>query len=189
MMFIPIDKNGFWAKRSAPASSLEKTAGIFNQIRGNTIIEVGSGLHGEENGNSILVWAKRTTARRIIAIDTEQKTIDEVIQATSQYPNVETVVGDGIQYLRDFDSKIDLLYLDFWSDDIEQGFPGTGRAEAHREAYNAARDKLNSQSMILIDDTDHIDPWKHTYIVTDARKDGFVVLYVGRQTLLMRYQT
>jgi hypothetical protein len=188
-MFIPIDKNGFWANRSTPASSLEKTAGIFNKIRGNTIIEVGSGLQGEQNGNSILVWAEKTTARRIIAIDTDQKIIDEVIQATSQYPNVETVAGDGIKYLRDFDSKIDLLYLDFWSDDIEQGLWGTGRAEAHREAYNAARDKLNRQSMILIDDTDHIDPWKQTYIVTDARMDGFDVLFVGRQTLLMRHRS
>ena len=187
-MFIPIDKNGFWANRSTPASSLEKTAGIFNQIRGESIIEIGSGLQGELNGNSILVWAQKTTAKRIITIDTDQKMIDQVIDATKQYPNVEPVVGDGIQYLRDFDSKIDLLYLDFWSDEVEQGFPGTGRAEAHRKAYNAARDKLNRQSLILIDDTDHVDPWKQTHIVTDARKDGFVVLYVGRQTLLMRQQ-
>ena len=188
-MFIPIDKNGFWADRSTPASSLEKTAGIFNQIRGETIIEVGSGLQGELNGNSILVWAQKTTAKRIIAIDTEQEIIDQVINATSQYPNVETVVGDGIEYLQQFESKIELLYLDFWSDEIEHGFPGTGRAEAHRKAYNAARDKLNRRSMILIDDTDHIDPWKQTYIVTDARKDGFAVLYVGRQTLLARNLT
>jgi trans-aconitate methyltransferase len=188
-MLIPIDSNGFWANRSTPAESLEKTAGIFNRIRGETIVEIGSGLQGELNGNSILVWAQKTTAKRIITVDTDQKMIDQVMDATSQYPNVETVVGDGIQYLQQFRSKIDLLYLDFWSDEVEHGLPGTGRAEAHRKAYSAARDKLNSRSMILIDDTDHIDPWKHTYIVTDARKDGFVVLYVGRQTLLARNLT
>ena len=93
-MFIPIDKNGFWANRSTPASSLEKTAGIFNQIRGESIIEIGSGLQGELNGNSILVWAQKTTAKRIITIDTDQKMIDQVIDATKQYPNVEPVVGD-----------------------------------------------------------------------------------------------
>jgi hypothetical protein len=41
-------------------------------------------------------------------------------------------------------------------------------------------------SLILIDDTDHIDPWKQTLIVPEARRDGFDVIYVGRQTLLKR---
>lgn len=185
-MFIEIAKNGFWANRSAPAPSLEKTAELFNQIQGETIIEVGSGLHGELSGNSILIWANKTTAKRIIALDTEQKRVDEVRFATSQHPNVEAIAVDGIQYLREFQSKIDLLYLDFWADDPEEVFPGTGRAEAYREAYDAARDNLNRRSLILIDDTDHLDPWKQTHIVYDARRDGFSVLYVGRQTLLMR---
>ncbi|MEE8428153.1 MAG: hypothetical protein V3S33_01445 [Gammaproteobacteria bacterium] len=57
-MFIPIDKNGFWANRSAPTQSLENTAKLFNQIQGETIIEVGSGLHGELSGNSILIELK-----------------------------------------------------------------------------------------------------------------------------------
>ena len=185
-MFIPIDKNGFWVNRSVPTPSLEKAAGLFNQIRGETIVEIGSGLHGESSGNSILTWTQRTKANRIIAVDTEQKRIDEVINATARYSNVETVVGDGINYLKDFKSKIDLLYLDFWVGDREHEFPGTGRAEAYREAYRAAKDKLNSKSLILIDDTDHVDPWKQTHIVYEARTDGFTVLYVGRQTLLMR---
>ena len=185
-MFIPIDNNGFWVNRSVPTPSLEKTAELFNQMRGETIIEIGSGLHGESSGNSILTWTQRTKANRIIAVDTEQKRIDEVINATAQYSNVETVVGDGINYLKDFKSKIDLLYLDFWVGDAEDVFPGTGRAEAYREAYRAAKDKLNGKSLILIDDTDHVDPWKQTHIVYEARTDGFTVLYVGRQTLLMR---
>ena len=117
-MIIPIDKNGFWANRSTPALSLERTAGIFNRIRGETIIEIGSGLQGELNGNSILVWAQKTTAKQIITVDTDQKMIDQVINATSQYSNVATVVGDGMQYLQQFGSKIDLLNLDFWSDEI-----------------------------------------------------------------------
>ena len=62
-------------------------------------------------------------------------------------------------YLRDFESKIDLLYLDPWVGDADDVFPGTGRAEAYREANMAAKDKLIGQSLILIDDTDHIEPW------------------------------
>jgi len=40
--------------------------------------------------------------------------------------------------------------------------------------------------MILIDDTDHISPWKHTLIVPQAMIDGYKLIYIGRQTLLVR---
>jgi hypothetical protein len=131
----------------------------------------------------------KETARlfnQINAVDLDETRIREVKQATSQYPNVEAVVAEGVRYLADFSFTIDLLYLDFWTPDPEGTLPGTGRAEAYRNAFAAARDKLGDRSLILIDDTDHIHPWKHTYIIPDARKDAFDVRFVGRQTLLMR---
>jgi len=50
---IPIAADGFWRYRSGPGRSLRKAAGLFNEIRGETIIEVGSGLHGRLAGNSM----------------------------------------------------------------------------------------------------------------------------------------
>jgi len=185
-MLILIGSNGFWQPRAAPTRSLRETARLFNQIDGQTIIEVGSGIHGRLAGDSVLTWAKRTRAKRIIAVDLDETRIREVKEATSEYPNVEAIVAEGVRYLTDFSSTIDLLYLDFWTPDPEGALPGTGRAEAYRNAFAAARDKLNRRSLILIDDTDHIHPWKHTHIVPDARKEGFVVRFVGRQTLLTR---
>ena len=185
-MFIPIASNGFWQPRDAPTASLRETARLFNQINGQTIIEIGSGIHGRLAGDSVLTWAKKTRAKRIIAIDLDEAQIREVKEATSKYPNVEAIVAEGVRYLADFSSTIDLLYLDFWTPDPEGALPGTGRAEAYRNAFAAARDKLSRRSLILIDDTDHIHPWKHTHIVPDARKEGFVVRFVGRQTLLTR---
>jgi len=188
--FIPVDENGFWKGRSSPYRSLKKAAMLFNQMNGKIIIEIGTGLHGKMAGDSILVWSKKTSAKRIVAIDLEQERINEVKRAISKYfnesSNVEAIVGDGIEYLKQFPSKIDLLYLDFWVPDLEDAIPGTGRAEAYREAYNAAKYKMNIHSMVLIDDTDHVHPWKHTLIIPEARKDGYVVLYTGRQTLLKR---
>ena len=184
--FIPIDKSGFWLFRSAPTRSLNNAAALFNQIQGKTIIEIGTGIHGEISGNSMLVWTRKTSAKRIIAIDLEKKRLDEVRSATQKNPNVELILANGINYLQHFSEKIDLLYLDFWVADNAGAPPGSGRAEAYKEAYIAAKDKMNKNSMILIDDTDHIHPWKHTYIVPLARQDGFEVLYTGRQTLLKR---
>jgi hypothetical protein len=185
-MLIPIGSNGFWQPRAEPTPSLRETARLFNQINGQTIIEVGSGIHGRLAGDSVLTWAKRTRAKRIIAVDLDEMRIREVKEATRQYPNVEAIVAEGVRYLTDFSSTIDLLYLDFWTPDPGGALPGPGRAEAYRNAFAAAREKFNRRSLILIDDTDHIHPWKHTYIVPDARKEGFVVRFVGRQTLLTR---
>lgn len=134
----------------------------------------------------MLVWPKKTAAKRIIAIDLEQERLNEVRAVASKYSSVELVLADGIEYLKQFSAKIDLLYLDFWTPDPHGEIPGTGRSEAYRAAFDAAKDKMSTHSMILIDDTDHIHPWKHTHIIPLARAHGYKVLYVGRQTLLKR---
>ena len=185
-MLIRIGSNGFWARRESPAESLKETARVFNEINGRVIVEIGSGVHGKLAGNSVLTWAKKTRAERIVSVDLDPKQIDDVKKATTKFKNVEAIVGDGLKYLADFSSTIDLLYLDFWVADSEGALPGTGRAEAYRKAFTAAKPKLAQRSLILIDDTDHIHPWKHTLIVPDARQEGFRVIFVGRQTLLMR---
>jgi predicted O-methyltransferase YrrM len=185
-MLIRIGKNGFWERRDSPSQSLEETARIFNQFNGEIIVEIGSGVHGRLAGNSVLTWAKKTRAKRIITVDLDPKQIEDVKKATTKYKNVEPIVADGLKYLADFPATIDLLYLDFWVPDPDGALPGTGRAEAYRAAFAAAKTKLAERALILIDDTDHVHPWKHTLIVPDARKEGFVVVFVGRQTLLMR---
>jgi predicted O-methyltransferase YrrM len=165
---------------------LHEAAALFDRIRGEIIIEVGTGMHGEMAGNSMLVWIERTRAKRIIAIDLDQERLDEVKAATRRYSHVELVMADGIEYLKSFPGKIDLLYLDFWVSDPEGALPGSGRAEAYLRAFDAARSRMNRHSLILIDDTDHIDPWKHTLIVPSARMHGYKVMHTGRQTLLKR---
>lgn len=183
---IEVDKSGFWHPRSTPRISLKRSAKMFNKMGGKVIIEIGSGIQGKMSGNSVLVWANKTDAERIIAIDLDENHINDVKKATTIHANVEAIVADGIEFVAHFEDTIDLLYLDFWTPDPENALPGTGRAEAYLKAYHSARNKLNNHSMILIDDTDHIHPWKHSLIVPSARKDGFQVVWTGRQTLLLR---
>src|SRR5207244_11179304 len=125
-MLIPIGKNGFWQPRAEPTPSLRETARLFNQINGQTIIEVGSGIHGRLAGDSVLTWAKRTRAKRIIAVDLDETRIREVKEATTKYPNVEAIVAEGVRYLDDFSSTIELLYLAFWCSDADDGIPVPG---------------------------------------------------------------
>lgn len=183
---IPITVNGFWKHRRSPRRSLHAAAKLFEQRGGKIVVEIGTGLHGKLAGNSIEVWPRRTHARRIIAVDMDPERIASVQALAARHPNIELMHAEGIDFLTRFDATIDLLYLDFWMPDPHGSLVGTGRALAYKLAYQAARDKLSERALILIDDTDHIHPWKHTHIVPEARKDGFAVFYTGRQTLLAR---
>ena len=183
---INVEPGGFWVPRSAPVRSLKKAAREFNARNGKVIIEIGSGIQGHLSGNSVLVWAKKTNAEKIVCLDLDQNEIDLVKKATEKYQNVDAIVQDGLEYVKDFDGEIDLLYLDFWTDDPDGELPGSGRSHAYLQAYEVAKNKLSNRAMILIDDTDHVAPWKHTEIIPAARKDGFIVLHTGRQTLLAK---
>lgn len=61
----------------------------------------------------MLVWSKKISAKRLIAIDLEQRRLDEIREVTRNYSNIELVLKDGIEYFGKFSGEIDLLYLDF----------------------------------------------------------------------------
>lgn len=88
---------------------------------------------------------------------------------------------DGIEFLKKFDEKIDILYLDGW--DI--GTPNY--ALRHLEAYLAAEDKLSDVHLILIDDTDFSTPngGKDYLLSPHLIEKGYVPLFNGRQTLFI----
>jgi predicted O-methyltransferase YrrM len=183
---IELDANNFWKNRQSPYESLKRAAALFEKIQGKIIIEIGTGIQGEQSGNSVLVWGNQTSAEKIYCLDLEQKHIQDVQDATKSMNNVEAIKIDGLKFIKNFKGKIDLLYLDFWVSDKTGDVPGTARAIHYLKAFKLAKKKLSNQSIILIDDTDHVDPWKHTYIVPEARKHGFDVLWCGRQTCLFR---
>jgi predicted O-methyltransferase YrrM len=184
--FIPLNPNGFWKHRHPPSRSLLQAAKLFNKIGGRSIVEIGTGIHGKMSGNSMIIWVNETSAEKIVAVDLDQQRLNEVAHALGENQRVELILGNGIEYLMDSAQTINLLYLDFWVEDVAGDLDGTARSEAYKSAYEASRNKMSKHSLILIDDTDHIDPWKQSLIVPAARKDGFIVQYTGRQTLLLR---
>jgi len=88
---------------------------------------------------------------------------------------------DGIEFLKEFNSKIDLLFLDGWD-------KGTYLyAEKHLEAFEASKDKLSDIHLILIDDTDFItnDGGKDKLLTPHLLNLGYIPLFNGRQTLFI----
>jgi hypothetical protein len=86
---------------------------------------------------------------------------------------------DGIEFLRDFQDKIDVLYLDGW--DINT----INYKEKHLEAFEVAKDKLSDLHLILIDDTDFtlVGEGKDALLSPHLIEKGYIKLFDGRQTL------
>jgi len=164
----------FVEPRTKPAFSLGYAANLFNLIKGDVIVECGTGLYGPDYGNSALYWFNETEATKIHYIDLEKRHINSVKNKLGSSPRITYHHNNCFNVVPSI-NNIDLLYMDFWDGD------GGGRARAHLDLYNIS----NRPKIILIDDTDHSDPWKQTLVVPAAVSQGYKIVYVGRQTLLV----
>lgn len=155
-----------------------------------TIVELGSLRHalGHEPsseiqaecclyGHSTLHWAR--SGHRVFSVDIDATASELTREVCRGQDNLTVVTEDGIQFLRSFAGRIDLLYLDAW--DV---VPGTDFAEKHLEAFEAAQPKLCKGHMILIDDTDIAEGGKGRLLVPKLVALGYAQLTRGRQTLL-----
>lgn len=183
---ILLENSNFWKERKTPEFSLKTCANICRKVGVKVIVEVGTGLQGEMSGNSMKIWTKETNANDIYAVDLDKKQLDSLKELAGEFPNLTLVHDDAFNFVEQFDKNIDLLYLDYWVPEDNEEFFGDARAKSYAMFYKKARNKMNDISLILIDDTDHLPPWKQTYIIPQAKKDGFEVLFTGRQTLLYR---
>jgi hypothetical protein len=117
----------------------------------------------------------------------------------AQFPGHRVAIHclDGIAFLKDFrahsDRCIGLLYLDAWDADLPES------ASKHLEAFLAAEQHLTaSNALVLVDDTDvRWDPvcggffscglgGKGDRLIPYLAKQGYRVLFAGRQTLLIK---
>lgn len=164
--------NRFTKPRETHSKSVAYTAKLFNELSGKKIVECGSGVHSENC--SAVTWFRDTCAEEIHYIDLDPKRIAEVREAIGDNDRVNYYVQSCLDVVPKI-TDIDLLYMDFWVG------KGADRAKAYYDLYNLA----NRPRMILIDDSDHTSPWKHTAMIPVAIADGYTVEYVGRQTLLL----
>lgn len=166
---------GFVRPRDKPSDSLECAASCFNLIQGAVIAECGTGLQGDMSGNSMLYWFHQTNASEIHCIDLNADWINSIRDELGLNPRITYHHRDCFAVVPTID-PIDLIYMDFWIGD------GHAREKAYFDLYKNA----NQPKMILIDDSDHSSPWKQTLIVPEAMSDGYRLIYMGRQTLLIR---
>ncbi len=177
--------------RGKPRPYILSAIDLLVKMQGRTIVEVGCMrqplTHSFDDfiplccndGHSTAFWGR--TGLAVHTVDIIPEACNVTAEACRSYPNVHVYCGDGVQFLREFNGIIDLLYLDAW--DALEGIP---YAEKHLEAYQAAREKLAPSSIVLIDDTDIAFGGKGRLAVSAIIRDGFDLLLTGRQTMLLR---
>lgn len=192
--------------RKKPYISINRALEYFNKNDGKVIVEVGSMrkpcLHELDeyeheccnDGHSSLLLARAAKEFHTVDIEpTHSRLTLKELKRCNLLSHSNVYNGDGIKFLTDFKSKIDLLYLDAW----DVGF--AGYAEKHMEAFQVAEDKLSEKCVILIDDTDvdytpekgfHNDEeslgGKGKLLIPYLLQRGYELLFKGRQTCLIK---
>ena len=189
--------------REFPAPSILKTLEMFKDRNGGTIVEIGGCrmplTHPLDqldrncclDGHSTAYWTKE---HHTVSIDIDSQVIANTIQIVHNLRQAENLVVmclDGIEYLRNRSTQIDLLFLDAWDVNLPNS------AEEHLKAFQAAENILHDQSLVLIDDTDVdcIDgqlvfsegiSGKGKLVIPYAIEKGWHIVFSGRQTLLSK---
>lgn len=131
------------------------------------------------DGHSTYFWKKFTNAD-IYTVDIDSK-CRNLIDNDQRLVGVKSFTDDAIQFAKNFDKKIDLLFLDAW--DVIDNTP---YAEKHLEIFYILKDKLAKNCLILIDDTDIAFGGKGKFLIPVLVKRGFRCIFNRRQTLFMR---
>ena len=196
--------------RNYPAPWIKKTIELLNIVEGKVVVEIGSTRREVtqscldyfnnsyivtpaqapaccQDGHSTCFWAD--AGFETYTVDVDERCIE---QLTNQYkyhikkPITENlhicIPQDGIQFLKDFDKKIDLLFLDGWDKGTHE------YAERHLEAFLAAEDKLADFHIISIDDTDFNteSAGKDRLLTPHLLENNYIKVLWGRQTVFVK---
>ena len=167
---------------------------LFLERGGKNIIETGTarGYRGFEDGNSTLIWSHLANAvdGKCYSVDISKEAIrGSMLLCEGVSDNTIFKTMDSLNFLQEFDDKIDLLYLD--SMDASVG----GYQKHHLEEIKLAHSNLHENSIILIDDSPEYETeylkngGKGALVIPLLLENGWKILLRNYQTLLIRDET
>jgi hypothetical protein len=194
--------------RSKPAPYLKTAAKIAKILNMKTVVEIGAtrfalsqkclDYYNSENidpfisppccadGHGGIVW--NIEGFDVYSCDIDPHTKTQAIWSFGnigkEFPNNLHlhIPEDGIEFLKKFDKKIDVLFLDGWDTGTDQ------YREKHLECFEVVKEKLAETHLILIDDTDFdIDGvGKDAFLSPKLLELGYNLLFEGRQKLYIK---
>jgi hypothetical protein len=159
-----------------------------------TIVETGSIRCTNENskfsdGWSTLNWeyyAKKTNSV-VYVVDINQNNLGESKKIVPESEFVKYFLDESVNFLKNFDKKIDLLFLDSYDYSGDEENIKKCHNHSLNELFNAW-DKLNQKCFVLIDDVFN-DSWdgKGKLSIPYLLENGFELVYfMDSQALLKR---
>lgn len=194
--------------RSKPGPYIKKEIEIAKLLGLKTVVEIGSCRFALSNkcldyfysscnpyisppccndGHASLFWALEGFDVHTVDIDVNCKR-----QVEWSFNNINKplptnlhiqIPMDGIQFLQEFQGKIDVLFLDGW----DVGTPNY--QQKHLDAFIASEDKLSDTHLVIIDDTDFDIPGegKDALLSPYLINKDYTMLFNGRQTLFVKW--
>ena len=146
------DPQRFWSEQAA--------LNLFVQRNGKVIVETGTIREADGESTLILGEFAYKNGARLITVDNDPEKIEYSKKVTKEFSsNITYVLSDSVEFLKNFDSRIDLLYLDSLDFPLfperEEYDEEVNRAQLHNlEEVKVSENKFTDKTILLIDDFD-----------------------------------
>jgi hypothetical protein len=193
--FLEINNNWFYEKYFTNLKkryfTFKVALNVFLQRDGEIIVETGTQRAKDDwgGGCSTTIFGDfcKYYSKYLYTVDNNAGNLEVSRRETIAFKDFITYeLSDSVEYLKRFDSKIDLLYLD--SLDCKED-PADCNLEAQTHALNelkAAYDKLSPKAIVLIDDNLFVNGGKTRLGKLWLQKRGWTMLLDYKQSLWMR---
>ena len=169
------------------------TINLLEERKAKMLIETGVAREGlkqtKGDGASTFIfgtWAKQNEAI-LHSVDIDPKAIEIAQKETDQLSlqdHVKLHVQDSVEFLKNFQEKVDFLYLDSY--DYPRNDPEGQRAsqEHHLKEFQAIEPRLHEKTIVLIDDCRKPGGGKGKLVISYMQQKGWKILIKKYQVLL-----
>lgn len=139
--------------------SMKIALNLLHQRGGNNIIETGTTRALNDFGGAGMAtiffgdYCKHYN-KHLWTVDILPEAIELSKGLTTEYAdNITYVTDDSLHFLKEFDQKIDLLYLDSYDYPIDEDEQLAFESQSHQlNEFKEAEDKLHDKSIVILDD-------------------------------------
>jgi hypothetical protein len=138
-------------------------------------------------GNSSLIFSETLAdfpdKGKLYSVDISQKNLMVCYEVTKKFNNTILYSGDSVEFLKQFNEEIGLLYLD--SLDYEANLQQESQEHQLKE-IKAIYPRLNDKTIVMLDDNDFPNGGKTKLTKEFLQKEGWIVVLDHQQSLWIR---
>ncbi len=188
--FMPFKYN--FRRRRITFSKILK---LLKEREAKIIVETGTSRNGLKNtkgdGGATIVfgkWAQQNGAK-LHSVDISEASVKGSRKEIEKQglTNIATVhLGDSVEFLREFDTIIDFLYLDSYDYSKTDKSIQIKSQQHHLQEFLAIEDRLHEDTIVLIDDCGLPGGGKGKTVVEYMQKKDWKILINAYQVLLVK---